>query len=95
MGKGERRLFQYAIFVNNSNYPYKQYVWASEEEIRNVIDEIMERSPSIVGGRLFYRNAEFEVNFHSQRIGSLEIKAKNFESATNGFMELSERTCRE
>lgn len=36
MGKEGSRLIQYAVIARNSNYPFKQYFWASEEQINYI-----------------------------------------------------------
>ena len=92
--KGQRYEFQYCVVLGNKDNGMRHYVWASEEEIRNAMDEIIERSPSLVGNELFYRDEQYEAKFNPKRIGSLEIKAKDFESAIRGFIDLSEKVSR-
>ena len=81
---GKERLVQYAIVVENSDYPYKQYFLVSEKKIEDAM-VILDTDEKILflGGDIddietnISGRRDISACFNKKRIGSLEIYAPN------------------
>lgn len=82
---------QYCVILSEgADKGFKNYIWASKQEIRNVIGEIQNRSPFFKGEELCYKGEDYEVRFKPLQVGSLVIKAKDLTLGKSIFLDLSE-----
>ncbi len=97
--KGRRYEVQYCVVLSeDKNAGLRRYVWASKEEIENVMEKaekLLSCSIEDNGDKLVCRGIlkgeDYEITFNPSRIGSLEIGVRNSDSVRNVFFDLSRK----